>query len=67
MHYKLKQKAKNKLELFLAFSIIVAMLGISSALSNNQSATMQAYAIENDCTWSHTGTAYGDNRDYICK
>lgn len=28
---------------------------------------MKLYAIKNNCTWSYQGTAYGDDRDFICR
>lgn len=48
--------------------LIAAVLGFCSIIVNIKKACdLKVYAIENDCTWTYQGTAYGDDRDYVCK
>lgn len=46
-------------------TVVVVMLGAIIGLK--RTLNRQGYAMANDCTWVWQGTAYGDDRDYICK
>jgi hypothetical protein len=59
-----KQTLKNTL-------IVIAIIGVAfliiAAKGARQDRMMEHYAEANNCTWYATGSAYGDNRDFICK
>lgn len=44
---------------------VVLLLGVVFNLKRAYS--LREYAIANDCEWIYQNTAYGDDRDYICK
>lgn len=60
----MKNTAKNWLIAILA-TVVVLLLGV--VLNLKTAYNLREYAIANDCTWVWQGTAYGDDRDYICK
>lgn len=45
--------------------IVIVMLGVIVNLK--RAYDLRQYAIQNECSWVYQGTAYGDDRDYICK
>lgn len=45
----------------------IAMVVMAIVIDARRNQNMQDYAIANNCTWQATGTAYGDDRDFICK
>lgn len=47
---------------FVATFIIAVFIG-----NTIKAQQLAAYAQANNCTWHATGTAYGDDRDWICK
>lgn len=55
---------KNIVIVLLVVAVVV-MLGVIRSL--RQAYSLREYAIANDCTWTWQGTAYGDDRDYVCK
>ena len=59
-----KQTLKNTL---IVLGIVGAVLGFFAIKNARQDRMMDAYAEANNCTWYATGSAYGDNRDFICK
>ena len=59
-----KQTIKNTLIIISLLGAVIALFAISNA---GQDRMMDAYARANNCTWYATGSAYGDNRDFICK
>jgi hypothetical protein len=59
-----KQTIKNTL---LIVSLVGAVLAFFAIRNARQDRMMDAYARANNCTWYATGSAYGDNRDFICK
>lgn len=61
---KTKSKIKSFVIAGLAF-VIVLLLGVIVNLKRAND--LRNYAIANDCSWTHQGTAYGDDRDYVCK
>lgn len=44
--------------------VIVLMLG--EIIGLKRTIRMQNYAAQNNCVWIWQGTAYGDDRDYLC-
>lgn len=48
----------------LAF-VVLALLGVIVNLKKAND--LHEYAVANKCEWVYQGTAYGDDRDYICK
>lgn len=59
-----KQKmSKTKIVIALALVAVATVC----AVSLKRAANLHAYAESNNCEWSATGTAYGDDRDWICK
>ena len=59
-----KQTLKNTLTVLAIVGAILAFFAIDGARQDHM---MDAYAEANNCTWTATGSAYGDNRDFICK
>lgn len=51
----------------IAGLVIVVALLLGVVLNLKSAYSLREYSIANDCTWTWQGTAYGDNRDYICK
>lgn len=61
---KTKNHTKNFVIAGLAF-VVVLLLGVIVNLKRAND--LRNYAIANDCSWTYQGTAYGDDRDYVCK
>ena len=63
-----KEVKKQFIFLTVVLAIIITLMSmfIISKL-NAREARMNEYARNNNCTWHYTGTAYGDDRDLICK
>lgn len=61
-----KQTQQNN-RLVTIISLIVALVAVVYAINTHRAAQLASYAATNNCTWHYNGTAYGDNRDYICK
>jgi hypothetical protein len=59
-----KQTLKNILILIAIIIVAIVIFAFDGARKDCQ---MQDYAKANNCTWYATGSAYGDNRDFICK
>lgn len=55
-------KTKTKL-IILAIVALIGFIG----LRIHQAGKIAEYAQNNNCKWTQTGTAYGDNRDWVCK
>ena len=48
--------------------LTVAVVGLLGVIMNLKRAySLREYAIANNCEWTYQNTAYGDDRDYICK
>ena len=45
--------------------ILLAFVGIA-LIQGHRNRRMKEYAKANNCTWSATGSMYGDDRDFIC-
>lgn len=58
---------KNIKNILIAILIIVVIALVGVIRSLNTENNMIKYAAANNCTWSWSGTLYGDDRDYICK
>lgn len=54
-------------KLIIALALAIAGVAICGAVNWKRATDLQAYAESNNCEWSATGTAYGDDRDWICK
>lgn len=63
-----KEVKKQFIFLTVVLAIIIALITafIISKL-NTREMRMNEYARNNNCTWHYTGSAYGDDRDLICK
>lgn len=64
MNTTAKQTIKNTLLVLALVGVAIALFALDGARQDSQ---MSAYAEANNCTWEATGSAYGDNRDFICK
>lgn len=51
----------------LLIALVIAMVAMCCAMDWKQAANRNAYAEANNCEWTSTGTAYGDDRDFVCK
>lgn len=49
--------------LIVGLIIVTAFIGVRV----KQAMDLAEYAAINGCSWSATGTHYGDNRDWVCK
>lgn len=56
---------KKNIVIAVLIAIIVILLGLG--VNAKRTYDLEQYAKVNNCTWYWTGTAYGDDRDYICK
>lgn len=55
---------KNIIIAILAGAVVV----LAGVIVNIKRANdLREYALANNCTWTYQGTAYGDDRDYVCK
>lgn len=64
----MKTQTKRDIAAFVIAGVVcvmLIMLGVIIGLK--RTLRMTNYAMANDCTWHYQGTAYGDDRDYICK
>lgn len=59
-----KEKLKT-LAIAILCVVVALMLGVIKNLKTAND--LHRYATANNCTWVWQGTAYGDDRDYICK
>lgn len=57
-------KTKN-IVIAILVMVIVALLEVIVNLK--KAYELREYATANNCTWTYQGTAYGDDRDYVCK
>lgn len=57
-------KIKN---IVIVVLIVIAALMAAEIIGMKRAENLRTYAIANDCTWTWQGTAYGDDRDYVCK
>ena len=49
--------------------LIVGLIALATFVGFRvkQAADLAEYADINGCSWSATGTSYGDNRDWVCR
>lgn len=47
--------------------VLIGMLLFGIWIIRQRDTGFEQYATANNCEWSWNGTAYGDDRDYICK
>lgn len=52
-----------KKAILIGLVILVAFIGVRV----KQATDLAAYATDHGCSWSTTGTNYGDDRDWVCK
>lgn len=57
-------KIKN---IMIVVLIVIAAFMAAEIIGMKRAENLRNYAIANDCTWTWQGTAYGDDRDYVCK
>lgn len=63
-----KEVKKQFIFLTVVLAIIIALVSIFIISKlNAREVRMDEYARNNNCTWHYTGSAYGDDRDLICK
>lgn len=55
---------KNIAIVILAAAVVI-LLGVIMNLKRAYS--LREYSISNNCTWTYMNTAYGDDRDWVCK
>lgn len=55
----------TKIVIAIMVAVAVVMLGVIVNLK--RAWDLHEYAMANNCTWTATGTAYGDDRDWVCK
>ncbi len=55
----------TKIVIAIVVAVAVVMLGVIVNLK--RAWDLHEYAMTNNCTWTSTGTAYGDDRDWVCK
>ena len=63
-----KEVKKQFIFLIVILAIIIALITVFVVSKlNAREMRMNEYARNNNCTWHYTGSAYGDDRDLICK
>lgn len=60
-------KKQNRVAAVLSVIILIAMFTFGVLIVRERDAQFEAYAEANNCKWIYQGTAYGDDRDFICK
>lgn len=60
-------KQKNDKVAIVGIAVLAGMLLLGVMINRERDAQFERYALANDCEWVYQGTAYGDDRDYICK
>lgn len=67
-HPTKKRLDKNLIKnvVIVVLSIIVVLL-LGALVSLKRAYNLREYSIANNCEWVYQNTAYGDDRDYICK
>lgn len=61
---KKRPDVKSILIVVLAVAVVL-LLGVILNLKTAYS--LREYSITHDCVWTYQNTAYGDDRDWICK
>ena len=59
-------KEKRKTIVIVALAITVALL-LGVVLNLKRAYSLREYSIANNCSWTYLNTAYGDDRDWVCK
>lgn len=54
-------------KVIVAVLVIIGLLLGVIGLNLKRANDLREYALANNCVWSWNGTAYGDDRDYVCK
>lgn len=60
-------KQKNNKVAIVGVVVLAGMLLLGVMINRERDAQFEQYALANNCEWVYQGTAYGDNRDFICK
>lgn len=66
MHRSTKQTNQNNSNFLTIALIVITFAAVIFGMGQYEDAQMARYAQANNCTWSATGTFYGDSRDFIC-
>lgn len=61
-----KNQNKNGVAIISVIAI-VTMLLFGVMIIRERDAQFEQYATANNCEWVWQGTAYGDDRDFICR
>lgn len=66
---KPRYNCNKELTKTIAIVVLIAAVGLllGALLSLKRAYSMREYSIANNCRWIYQNTAYGDDRDYICK
>ncbi len=62
----MKKQEDNKVTM-IGLIVLAAILLLGVMINRERDAQFERYALANDCEWEYQGTAYGDDRDFICK
>lgn len=58
----------NKIKKYaIAVLAIVVVLLLGVIVNLKRAYDLREYSIANNCTWTYLNTAYGDDRDWVCK
>lgn len=58
-------KKFTKVTIAIIAAIVVLTLGVLVNLKRAND--LRKYAVANNCDWSWSGSAYGDDRDWVCR
>lgn len=57
----------KRISIVVAVLVVLGLVALVVIVNLKRAFDLHEYAIANDCTWTWQGTAYGDDRDYMCK
>lgn len=60
-------ETKNIKNIAIVILALAVALLLGALMSLKRAYSLREYAIANNCRWIYQNTAYGDDRDYICK
>lgn len=63
----MEQKDSNNKVGIIGAIVLIGMLLLGVMINRERDMQFEQYAKANNCEWTYQGTAYGDNRDFICK
>lgn len=57
----------KRISIVVAVLVVLGLVALVVIVNLKRAFDLHEYAIANDCAWTWQGTAYGDDRDYMCK